>query len=303
MPSQLAAEVANPPTLVKAVGLVIATVDIESHKARSSHYGLGIILADQAGCLGMKGSEIIGINPLAIRFLAQFKAVHRNLGTSGIRRERRSVLRSVVEHGNREHHRQSPGDSASGDPIDARLFGLGITITRPVPRIGRGDVTEGLFLVGAVNHMVVEIKLPGLPRHDLTDRVAHGIAGIVGTFESRSRTTRHPDPQIACLNGFAEFQKLLSTLPPMHTTFGKLMPNRGEEVPRMAAVIGAPPCRILDTEIRRIRFAPENVHRVDRYRLPEIEDHPLGVTMIRFAGIGMSEVGIALPKALGITIH
>ena len=256
---------------------------IECHKTRATHHRLGVGAADPAGRLGIEGSEILRIDPLAIRLLAKLKSGDGNPLPAGIRCKRRAILRGVIENRNREHDRQSLGDATAGDAVDTGLFRPWISITRPVPRIGGGDVAEGLLPVRAVDHMIIEIKLPGLARHHFTDRIPHGITRITRTRACCSGTLRHPDPEIAGTHRFPELQELLPALSLVDHTLGKGVPD----IPRMTSEVDPATGGILDAESSRVGLPPEDVEGIDRHGFSKIEHHPLRMTTVRFAGVGV----------------
>ena len=100
------------------------------------------------------------------------------------------------------------------------------------------------------------------------------------------------------MNRFAEFQILLPSDALLYHTARECVPDSE----RMPPEVDPPRSCILDAEAPRIGLSPEDIDRIDRDGLPKIEHHPLRMTTVGFAGVGVRQVGIALPEGLRIPI-
>src|SRR5260370_11852523 len=68
---------------------------------------------------------------------------------------------------------------------------------------------------------------------------------------------------------------------------------------RFEGIVAGP---ILDDVVRSVRLAPRDANTVDGLRLRQIEQDPLRMKAVAFAGEMLGEIRIALPESVEVTV-
>src|ERR1700691_252227 len=178
-----------------------------------------------------------------------------------------------------------------------------------MPRVNRGAIGGRLLLVGGVAHRVVElavlIRTPrGRSKVEFADSVADTITEVV-TKICRAlgitgiRRRGHPDAdETHSYRGCDEPNSFGASRAGADVTLRKGLPDAASR--RSDGIISGP---ILGDVAGRKRFSPRDASAVDGLRLREIEDDPLRMQRITFAGEMFGEIRVALPESVGVAVR
>src|SRR5271165_2037487 len=178
-----------------------------------------------------------------------------------------------------------------------------------MPGIDRRTIGGGLFLIGGVTKNVVKLAGIGFVSRsgcgnrsqvELTDRVADAVPGIGRAISIASvRRLSHPDAnETHWYRSGEEANRFCVALARYDRALREGLPDAASR--QFNGIVSSP---ILDDVMRRVGLAPVDANAVDRLRLSQIEDNPLGMEGVTLAGELLGEIGIALPERAEVTVR
>ena len=258
---------------------------------------------DGGGELHVQRCVVFGIHALAIRLLAELHIGDRIAALLEVSDLRRGIFRRAVNHGHGNHGWQAARDAAGEKEIETDLVAaLLVDVSRRVPRVhGRAERVRLPRVRGVLHHILKR----AIGRECSRIKLANGIADAVALVSRAMRVAgvgrlRHPDAKVSHRHRQrGQTNRDLSTLAVGHRAAGVRLPDGfGNVAPRI--VLAARP--ELHAVILRVRFGPCDADGVDLMQTTQIDDHPLRMQRIVFAGEAASQIGIALPVGIGVAI-
>ena len=280
---QIVDEAAGPGSLAGSVGPGF-DVFVDAGEDGAAEFEFGIDAVQGLGELDVHGGVIFGNHEVAVGFFAHFDVRDGIAALFKVSEFVGGVFRRAVNHGDGNHGGQAAGVTVGHEEkIEADLFaGVFIQITGLVPGIDGGAIGHGLVLIGSVADEIVELAVGGSGAEiNFVDGVAEAVAlvgGAVGVASVGGGT--HEDANELRGDGDGgELEDGAATFAVGDGAAGEGLPNAGGGFAN--AVFAG---EILDDEIGGVRFGPVDANGGNFARLGKIENDPLRMERIGFAG-------------------